>query len=136
MLAALFYGPNNIRIQEIPVPKLGDDKSSLVKISACAICSYDARVYRLGHIKVTPPVVLGHELCGQLTKSITFPSGKTISAGTRVAVLPTIPCLNCVYCNRKSYNLCINLKELGSSVDGGFAEYMQIPESLIHIEGV
>ena len=60
----------------------------------------------------------------------------TIKAGSRVAVSPIIPCINCKYCYNKEYNLCVNLKEIGSSIDGGFAEYVRIPEEILNIGGI
>ena len=59
-----------------------------------------------------------------------------MNSGSRVAVCPLIPCLNCKYCQIGDYNLCINLREIGSSSDGGFAEYITIPEHLIRIGGL
>jgi L-iditol 2-dehydrogenase len=59
-----------------------------------------------------------------------------MNSGSRVAVCPLIPCLHCKYCQIGDYNLCINLREIGSSSDGGFAEYVTIPEHLIRIGGL
>ena len=59
-----------------------------------------------------------------------------IKAGARVAISPIIPCLKCVYCDNKRYNLCTNLKEIGSSIDGGFAEYVRIPKNILAAGGI
>ena len=59
-----------------------------------------------------------------------------MSAGSRVAVCPLIPCLHCRYCQIGDYNLCMNLREIGSTSDGGFAEYVTIPEHLVRIGGL
>ncbi|HEX2558041.1 MAG TPA: alcohol dehydrogenase catalytic domain-containing protein, partial [Nitrososphaera sp.] len=61
MRAAVFHGPNNIAVQEVP---FASKLATLLKVNACAVCGYDARVFRNGHRKVSPPVILGHELCG------------------------------------------------------------------------
>ena len=92
MHAAVFYSPNNIAIEEIPFSK-PDEKDVVLRVKACAICGYDARVFRNGHQKVTPPIILGHELCGESLETITMASGKVIKDGTRIAVSPIIPCL-------------------------------------------
>ena len=152
MNAAVFYSPNNLSVQEIQFPTDQDEKGSIMlKVNACAVCGYDVRVFRNGHSKVTPPIILGHELCGEILKSttpitttITTTANTTtttsndiiIKEGSRVAVCPVIPCLNCIYCYNKQYNLCINLKEIGSTVDGGFAEYVKIPKNVIQIGGL
>jgi L-iditol 2-dehydrogenase len=132
MLAAVFYAPNNIVVQQVPVSR----RKVMLKVSACAVCGYDARVFRNGHRKVHPPVILGHELCGEIQNDIIARDGMTINAGSRVAICPLIPCLNCPYCKIGDYNLCINLREIGSTSDGGFAQYVTIPEQLIRIGGL
>ena len=132
MLAAVFHAPNNIIVQHVPV----SHRHVMLKVRACAVCGYDARVFRNGHRKVHPPVILGHELCGQIQNDIRANDGATVYAGSRVAVCPLVPCLHCKYCLIGDYNLCINLREIGSSSNGGFAEYVPIPEHLIRIGGL
>jgi L-iditol 2-dehydrogenase len=142
MNAAVFYSPNNLGVQEIQLPTDKDEKGGvMLKVNACAVCGYDVLVFRNGHAKVTPPIILGHELCGEILETITTTTTTTTSTGiikegSRVAVCPVIPCLNCRYCYNKQYNLCINLKEIGSTVDGGFAEYIKIPKNIIQIGGL
>jgi L-iditol 2-dehydrogenase len=142
MNAAVFYSPNNLGVQEIQFPTDQDERDdAMLKVNACAVCGYDVRVFRNGHSKVTPPIILGHELCGELLETITTTTTTTTSTGiikegSRVAICPVIPCLNCRYCYNKQYNLCINLKEIGSTVDGGFAEYVKIPKNIIEIGGL
>jgi L-iditol 2-dehydrogenase len=143
MHAAIFYGPNSIANEEIYCCSYNyQDKKDIceegviLRVKACAVCGYDVRVYRNGHRKVTPPIILGHEICGETDKTITIGNGTRIKGGSRVAVLPIVPCLNCKYCYNKQYNLCINLKEIGSSINGGFAEFVKIPEKSIKIGGL
>ena len=131
MMAAVFHGPNNIAVQEVPVA----NKQAMLKVNACAVCGYDARVFRNGHRKVSPPVILGHELCGEILQDVAA-RDVTIKAGSRVAMCPLIPCLNCHYCRSGDYNLCTNLKEIGSTMDGGFAQYVTIPDQIIKIGGL
>ncbi len=134
MLAAVFHAPNNIVVKQVPISR---SRKVMLKVSACAVCGYDARVFRNGHRKVRPPVILGHELCGEIQNDIIAgDDGMTINAGSRVAVCPLIPCLQCPYCKIGDYNLCINLREIGSTSDGGFAQYVTIPEQLIRMGGL
>ena len=132
MLAAVFHAPNKIIVQQVPVTY----SQVTLKVRACAVCGYDARVFRNGHRKVDPPVILGHELCGELQNDIKADDGTALSAGSRVAVCPLIPCLHCRYCQLGDYNLCVNLREIGSTSDGGFAEYITIPDQLVKIGGL
>ncbi len=144
MHAAVFYGPNSISYEDVyknPIDTEADRFSGTVlKVNACSVCAYDTRVFRNGHSKVTPPIILGHEICGQTVEDITIGdrlgSSTEIRSGTRVVISPVIPCLNCIYCVNKQYNLCNNLKEIGSSVNGGFAEYINIPKQILEIGGI
>ena len=133
MLAAVFHAPNNIVVQQVPIRR----RKAMLKVNACAVCGYDARVFRNGHRKVRPPVILGHELCGEIQNEIIAGDGfTTINAGSRVAVCPLVPCLQCPYCKIGDYNLCVDLREIGSTSDGGFAQYITIPDQLVRIGGL
>lgn len=156
MRAAVFYGPGSIANEEVDCDfryhRIDPERSYtriegdvFLTVKACAVCGYDVRVYRNGHHKIISPVILGHEICGQVNSDITVNSlgsdhgnitKRDIKAGSRVAVSPLIPCLSCVYCQFELYNLCINLKEIGSSVNGGFAEFVKIPQQLLKIGGL
>lgn len=149
MHAAVFYGPGNIIVSheasDYEKGAVKGRRGVLLRVKACAVCGYDVRVYRNGHQKVTPPVILGHEICGQIESDIVVATSDnggekershTIKSGTRVAVSPIIPCLNCIYCHYKQYNLCLNLKEIGSSINGGFAEFLRIPEETLKVGGL
>ena len=132
MLAAVFHGPSNIKVEEVPVVA---SNKTLLKVNVCAVCAYDARVFRNGHRKVSPPIILGHELSGEIQSDV-MECGMTIKAGTRVALCPLVPCLVCPYCQNGQHNLCMSLKEIGSSIDGGFAQFVAIPEQIIKIGGI
>ena len=149
MHAAVFYGPGNIIVSheasDYEKGAVKGRRGVLLRVKACAVCGYDVRVYRNGHQKVTPPVILGHEICGQIESDIVVATSDnggekerslTVKSGTRVAVSPIIPCLNCIYCHYKQYNLCLNLKEIGSSINGGFAEFLRIPEEILKVGGL
>jgi L-iditol 2-dehydrogenase len=134
MLAAVFHSPNVITLEERQLSKT--ENGVLIRVNACAVCGYDARVFRNGHQKVSTPVILGHELCGEILETVRTHNGKVIESGTRVVVCPIISCLNCKYCKSEQYNLCTNLREIGSTVDGGFAQYISIPEQILQIGGI
>ena len=131
MLAAVFHAPNNMILQQVPVART----QLTLKVNACAVCGYDVRVFRHGHRKVSPPVILGHELCGEIQSEVRV-DGNIIREGSRVALCPLLPCLNCPYCKSNDYNLCMKLREIGSTSDGGFAQYVAVPEQIIRIGGL
>jgi L-iditol 2-dehydrogenase len=131
MLAAVFHAPNNMILQQVPIAST----QLMLKVNACAVCGYDVRVFRHGHRKVRPPVILGHELCGEIQSEVKV-NGTTMKEGSRVALCPLLPCLSCPYCQSNDYNLCMNLREIGSTSDGGFAQYVAVPEQIIRIGGL
>lgn len=133
MNAAVYYSPDKLEVTSIPFVVGEEDVA--IKVKACAVCGYDARIYRHGHKKVRSPIVLGHEICGEVMRDAKTLDG-VIRAGTRVAVSPLVPCLSCQFCRSKMYNLCKNLREIGSSVDGGFAEYLKVQEQTVKIGGL
>lgn len=136
MKAAVFNNPKSISVQSVPIKQI-DDGSVLLKILSCAVCGYDVRVYNQGHSKVHPPIILGHEICAETLYPINgIGSSKPIPKGTRVAVSPIVPCLTCCYCTTGRFNLCANLGEIGSSINGGFAEYIEIPINNLLMEGI
>jgi L-iditol 2-dehydrogenase len=147
MRAAVYYSPNNILLEDrddLRPPHSGGRREVLMRVKACAVCGYDVNVYRNGHTKVTTPVVLGHELCGEISETPRIPElqkdqnryAAELTEGSRVIVSPLVPCLRCMYCIRERYNLCINLREIGSNIDGGFAEYVGIPKNTLKIGGL
>jgi len=135
MNAAVYYGPNDIRYEDVQFKVKSDNNSILLEILACSVCSYDVRTFRNGSFKVKPPVILGHEICARTTSDLESEE-MSIKAGTRVSIYPVIPCLDCWYCNNKMYNVCSNLREIGSTADGGFASYLFIPKKLLEIGGI
>lgn len=135
MNAAVFYGPNDIRIENIEIDTEKSSERYLLKVISCSVCSYDVRTFRNGSFKVIPPIILGHEICAEMVDEYT---GKNVSIKpkTRVSIYPVIPCFNCWYCSKKKYNLCSNLKEIGSTFNGGYAEYITIPKKIFEIGGM
>jgi L-iditol 2-dehydrogenase len=111
------------------------NENVLLKTLCCSVCSYDVRTFRNGSFKVQPPVILGHEICATTTEDY-IGQDFIIKADTRVSVYPVIPCLNCWYCLNQRYNLCSNLKEIGSTINGGFAEYLSVPKKVFEIGGI
>src|ERR671918_208400 len=137
MNAAVFLEPNRIITRQVRLlSHKVNDTAALLRVRACALCGYDVRVFRNGHEKVKPPIILGHEICAETVEDLQLAGERAIRAGTRVAISPLIPCLGCIYCSRRMYNLCSNMKEIGSSVNGGFAEFVQIPRTTLRVGGI
>ena len=132
--SAVFSGPRNFEIKDLPMTS--KNCNVLLKTLSCAVCGYDVRVFKEGHKKVRPPIVLGHEICARTLETLSLPNGQIIAEDRRVIVSPLIPCLKCHHCNAGHFNCCNKLNEIGSSVNGGFADYINIPENNILINGI
>lgn len=98
----------------------------IVKVEACAICRTDLKCVKLGQRDLVLPRVLGHELVG--TIATIGDDVKGYSVGERVQVFPGISCGVCDFCKRGLDNLCQDLKIIGFNYDGGFQEYLRIPD--------
>jgi len=108
---------------EKPVPGPGD---LLVRIEACGICGTDRHLFH-GEFPSKPPVTLGHEFAG-IVEAVG--AGVTdFRPGMRVTGDPNIACGRCEECRRGRVNLCRNLRAIGIHRDGGFADYVCMPQS-------
>lgn len=130
MKAAVMYGKENMRVQEYPTPEINDNEV-LVKIKSAAICGTDVRMYRNGvkNVDEDHPLIIGHEMAGVIEKV-----GKNVTAytpGMRVAVAPNMGCGICDDCIRGNGHMCKEYKALGISLNGGFAEYVRVPEAAV-----
>ena len=124
MKAAVFYGPEDLRLEERPLPAPKENEL-LIRVGACAICGSDLRTYRFGASNITEPVIMGHEIAGTIVEAGGALTGWGV--GDRVAVAPAVPCCECGYCRRGLQTMCDNLRSIGYQFDGGFAEYMIVP---------
>lgn len=131
MKALLYYGKNDIRLEEIEKPE-PDDGQALLKVKAAAICGTDLRIKNSGHRHIPEGTtrILGHELSGEICE--VGKRVKYLQPGMRVAIAPVIGCGSCKVCLSGDANMCVECRILGLSIDGAFAEYMIIPEE--HIE--
>lgn len=126
MQAAVYYGANDLRIEERPIPKISEDEV-LVAVKAASICGTDLRIFNGGHRKFPPGTVriLGHEVVGEIAAAGTNVS--SVEVGDRVFIAPNIGCGVCRQCTSGKNNLCPNYTALGVTIDGAFAEYMRVP---------
>ncbi len=130
MKAAFLYGPKDIRIKEVDIPTIGDN-DVLLKVKSAAICGTDIRMINNGYkgISEETPRILGHEISGTIEKI-----GKNVqkyTPGMRVAVGPNMGCGICDQCVSGNTHLCADYNALGINLDGGFAEYVKIPEAAV-----
>ena len=124
MKAWVLHNISDIRLEDVEEPVLQEGEV-LVQVKAVGICGSDIpRIYQNGTYR--HPLIPGHEFSGVAVKSGS--AADTALEGQRVGVFPLIPCKECPPCRKKQYEMCRNYSYLGSRRDGGFAEYVAVPE--------
>ncbi len=127
-LAKARPGPG-LELVERPVPTPGPGQV-LLEMAATSICGTDYHLFRWDHWAaeiMNPPTILGHELAGTVAAC---GAGVTrVREGDLVGVESHIMDWTCAQCRAGDMHLCRNLKVIGAHVDGGFAEYVVVPEA-------
>ncbi|MCL2034762.1 MAG: galactitol-1-phosphate 5-dehydrogenase [Oscillospiraceae bacterium] len=125
MKAVRMYAPKDLRVEEIPVPRIKSGEV-LVKVAAVGVCGSDiprANIYG-AHVS---PITLGHEFSGEIIEVGNQVRG--FAVGDHVTVPPLIPCHSCLWCEKGAYSLCDNYDYYGSRSDGAMAEYIAVKSS-------
>lgn len=130
MLAAVYRGPEDIRLEQRPVPEIGPGEA-LLRVTAASICGTDMRILHGGHRKYGEGTVRipGHEVVGEIAEVGAGVTG--IEVGRTVFVAPNMGCGHCRQCLSGNNNLCADYQAVGVTMDGGFAEYMRIPAAAV-----
>lgn len=130
MLAAVFHGPNDLRVESYPIPSISPDEV-LLKVVNSSICGTDLRILHGGHRKYPEGAVRipGHEVVGEIAEVGANIRG--LSVGQRVFVAPNMGCGHCRQCTSGNNNLCANYDAFGITRDGAFAEYMRVPAAAV-----
>ena len=126
MLAAVIEGPGAVVVRETAPPRA--DGLALVRVAQAGVCGTDRKL-AAGVMPVTSPRVLGHEMTGWV--EVPAPGG-TVPADTAVVVNPAVFCGLCRECRADLPNLCARGGLLGRDLDGCFAEYVAVPETVLH----
>lgn len=126
MTAAVLHGREDLRIEQVPMPRAGPGEI-VVRVHAALTCGTDLKVYRRGyHARMLkPPIPFGHELAGTVHEV-----GRGVTAfrvGDRVVALNSAPCGDCYYCRHNQENLCDRLL----FNNGAYAEYLLIPARIV-----
>jgi L-iditol 2-dehydrogenase len=131
MRAAVYRGVDDVRVETIPVPEIGDGEL-LVKIHTCGICGTDLKKIHTG--SHSAPRVFGHEMAGTVAA---IGSGVTrYAVGDRVMAYHHIPCGHCYYCRKQTFAQCEVYKKVGCTAGfeasgGGFAEYIRVMDWIV-----
>lgn len=120
MKAAVYHGPRNIKIENVPEPEVKGNRV-LVKFKAGSICGTDMYFYRGDWKWMKKGRILGHDACGVRDDN-----------SERVVMVPIVNCGHCYFCLRGLPTYCVRGKFYGLTRDGFFAESKaMLPRSLI-----
>jgi len=131
MLAAVYRGQNDVRMETVPVPTIGAGEL-LVRVHTCGICGTDLKKIATG--SHSAPRIFGHETTGVV---VTVGEGVTqFNQGDHVMVFHHIPCRECYYCRHKTFAQCETYKKVGCTAGyepsgGGFAEYVRVMDWIV-----
>lgn len=132
MKAAVFYGKEDLRVEELPIPEIKNSDDVLLRVHACGVCGTDMHIFDGDEGAAPTPAgtVLGHEFAGEV---VAVGSGvKGVSVGDRVCVDPNKLCGVCDFCRGGIGHFCEAMVGIGTTVNGGFAEYCVVPASQVY----
>ncbi len=115
-------------MRDVPIPKIGP-RDVLVRLLATSICGSDLHIYDCDPVfadRVPDGNISGHELCGVVEEVGAL--AKRVKVGDVVAIESHIMCGTCWYCRNGKNNLCANTITIGIDRDGGFTDFIAIPE--------
>jgi L-iditol 2-dehydrogenase len=136
MRAVVYYGVNDMRVQTVPVPRIGPGEL-LVKIATCGICGTDLKKIHFG--SHSAPRIFGHEMAGTIVA--VGPGVSDFKIGERVMTFHHVPCGECYYCRKGTPAQCPLYKKTGVTAGfepsgGGFAEYIRVMDFVVSNGGV
>jgi 2-desacetyl-2-hydroxyethyl bacteriochlorophyllide A dehydrogenase len=119
--------PETLELQERKIPSPGKDEA-LIKINTVAICGSDIHAYKGQQAIFDYPRVMGHEICATIEQ---IDDNKILKKGDKVVVIPYKSCGKCIACRKGKTECCEHLEVTGVHVDGGFCEYMVVPNKYL-----
>jgi L-iditol 2-dehydrogenase len=131
MQAAVYRGVNDVRLETVPVPKIGPGEL-LLRVHTCGICGTDLKKIATG--SHSAPRIFGHETSGEV--AAVGAGVRDFQPGDRVVVFHHIPCGECFYCGRKTFAQCETYKKVGCTAGfepsgGGFAQYVRVMDWIV-----
>ena len=126
MRAVVYRGANDLRVEEVPVPRIGSSEI-LVRVGVCGVCPTDIKKVHYG--TQTPPRIYGHETAGAIVRVGARVQGWSV--GDRVGLHHHVPCLDCHFCRHRAFAQCETYKRTGimagfEPAGGGYAEYVRV----------
>jgi len=136
MRAVVYRGINDMRIETVPVPRIGPGEL-LIRIATCGICGTDLKKIHMG--SHSAPRIFGHEMAG--TVAAVGDGVTRFAVGDRVMSFHHVPCGECYYCRKQTPAQCPLYKKTGATAGfepsgGGFAEYIRVMDFVVENRGV
>jgi 2-desacetyl-2-hydroxyethyl bacteriochlorophyllide A dehydrogenase len=130
MLAAVYHGPDDLRLESVPLSQPGPGEV-LLRVESASICGTDLRILHGQHRKYPPGTlrIPGHEMVGQI--AALGPGVEGYPDGQRLFVAPNWGCGRCPQCVTGRNNRCADYGAIGVTRDGAFAEYVLIPAAAV-----
>jgi len=130
MYAAVLEKYGHFIWKKVDQPEIAENEV-LIRIAFAGICGSDQHIFKGEfHPRTTIPFIPGHEFAGIITQ--TGSAVKNFKTGEQVAVDPIIWCGKCPACRRGHYPACTSLKLIGVDINGGFGEYINVPEHMLY----
>ncbi|MFZ0419606.1 MAG: zinc-dependent dehydrogenase [Candidatus Sulfotelmatobacter sp.] len=131
MLAAVYRGVNDVRLETVPVPQIGAGEL-LLRVHTCGVCGTDLKKIATG--SHSAPRIFGHETSGLV--AAVGAGVSRFAPGDRVVVFHHIPCRQCYYCRHQTFAQCLTYKKVGCTAGfepsgGGFAEYVRVMDWIV-----
>jgi L-iditol 2-dehydrogenase len=131
MLAAVYRGVNDVRLETVPVPQIGPGEL-LLRVHTCGVCGTDLKKIATG--SHSAPRIFGHETSGEV--AAVGAGVRQFTPGDRVVVFHHIPCRECYYCRHQTFAQCSTYKKVGCTAGfepsgGGFAEYVRVMDWIV-----
>lgn len=148
MKAVCWYGKQDVRVEEVPDPRIINPRDAIVEVTTAAICGSDLHIYNGWAPGAVRGDILGHEFMGRVVE--VGDEVQSLRPGDRVVVPFTISCGRCYYCERELWSLCDNTNpnawmaetafgytpsgmygytQLTGGYAGGQAEYVRVPQA-------
>lgn len=121
-----------LTMKEVPEPKGPGPTEVLIKVKTASICGSDVHIYKWdswAQNRIKPPIIIGHEFSGVV--EAVGEAVEVVKVGDYVACETHIPCLSCIQCRTNRMHVCRNMKILGVDIDGAFAEYVKVPQTVV-----
>ena len=127
MTAAVLYGREDLKVEQVAIPTLAEDEV-LLQVKVALTCGTDLKVWKQGsHPRmILPPAVFGHEVAG-VVSAVGSAVPDSVRVGMRAVPSNSAPCNECFFCRRDQENLCENLL----FNNGAYAEYIRIPGRIV-----